>query len=205
MMRVWPTAGFTTSWVTTGLAGRTSAHADSCGRAMWALGYATRFAPRECLAARRRAAARRARCPASTGSNTRVRKRMRCSASRTRSHAEATPARTRALAAARADRSQRATHASVDADWEWCEAMMTYDNARLLEAVLRAALALGDPRLLRHRQEHAAVLRGARSLKTASSCRSETTDGIRRGGARARFAPTTPRSERHGRPGACGF
>lgn len=39
----------------------------------------------------------------------------------------------------------RQTH---DADWEWFEDAMTYDNARLCEAVLRAGLTLGDDELI---------------------------------------------------------
>jgi len=31
-------------------------------------------------------------------------------------------------------------------DWEWCEDVMTYDNARLPEALLRAGAALDNPR-----------------------------------------------------------
>jgi hypothetical protein len=32
-------------------------------------------------------------------------------------------------------------------EWTWCESVLTYDNARLAEALLRAGQALGDPRL----------------------------------------------------------
>jgi hypothetical protein len=37
---------------------------------------------------------------------------------------------------------------SVDPDWEWCEPGLTYDNARLAEALLRAGKALDEPRLI---------------------------------------------------------
>ena len=33
------------------------------------------------------------------------------------------------------------------ADWDWCEPKMTYDNARLPEALMRAGQVLGEPRL----------------------------------------------------------
>jgi hypothetical protein len=35
-----------------------------------------------------------------------------------------------------------------DADWQWFENLMTYDNARLSEALLRAGLTLGDDEFL---------------------------------------------------------
>src|SRR5262249_54598399 len=35
---------------------------------------------------------------------------------------------------------------SHDGDWAWFEPEMTYDNARLCEALLRAGQALGEPR-----------------------------------------------------------
>ncbi len=158
---------------------------DSCGRAMWSLGYAARYAPRESW---RRVSAQlldqtlgcvdwleypRAQSYAMLGIAHAL-------------HAEATPARTRALQslaqslAARYEREHQP-------DWEWFEPQMTYDNARLPEALLRAGLALEDHRFL-------AI--GGSTLRFLE--RTVFEDGIfvpignegwfRRGGPRARFA-----------------
>lgn len=40
-----------------------------------------------------------------------------------------------------------AFHAVATPDWQWCEPFMTYDNARLCEALLRAGVALRRPEL----------------------------------------------------------
>jgi hypothetical protein len=158
---------------------------DSCGRAMWSLGYAARYAPRESW---RRVSAQlldrtlgcvdwleypRAQSYAILGIAHAV-------------HADATPARTRALQslaqslAARYEREHQP-------DWQWFEPQMTYDNARLPEALLRGGLALEDQRLL-------AI--GGSALRFLE--RTVFEDGIfvpigndgwfRRGGPRARFA-----------------
>jgi hypothetical protein len=119
---------------------------DSVGRAMWSLGYAARFAPRE---AWRRVSAQlldhaltaidwlefpRSQSYAMLGIAHAL-------------HALATPSRTRALQSLAA--SLRARYERIhDSDWKWFESEMTYDNARLPEALLRAGLALDDPRLL---------------------------------------------------------
>lgn len=158
---------------------------DSCGRAMWSLGYAARYAPHETW---RRVSAQlldqtlgcvdwleypRAQSYAMLGIAHAV-------------HADATPARTRALqslAQSLAARYEREHHR----DWEWFEPQMTYDNGRLPEALLRAGLALEDHRLL-------AI--GGNTLRFLE--RTVFEDGIfvpignagwfRRGGPRARFA-----------------
>jgi hypothetical protein len=158
---------------------------DSCGRAMWSLGYAARFAPRETW---RRVSAQlldrtlacvdwleyaRAQSYAMLGIAHAL-------------HADATPARRSALkslAQSLAARYER----EHDRSWEWFEPQMTYDNARLPEALLRAGLALEDHRLL-------AI--GRSTLQFLE--RTVFEDGIfvpigndgwfRRGGPRARFA-----------------
>ncbi|MGB6984390.1 MAG: hypothetical protein WBD74_00285 [Candidatus Aquilonibacter sp.] len=158
---------------------------DSCGRAMWSLGYAARFAPHESW---RRVSAQlldraldsvdwlehpRAQSYAVLGITHALR-------------ADATLARTRALQTltrslvARYDREHQR-------DWEWFEPVMTYDNARLPEALLRAGLALDDRHLLET---------GRSTLQFLE--RTVFEDGIfvpigndgwfRRGGPRARFA-----------------
>jgi hypothetical protein len=42
-----------------------------------------------------------------------------------------------------------AYRANAAADWQWCEPTMTYDNARLCEALIRAGTVLNDHALLR--------------------------------------------------------
>jgi len=119
---------------------------DSVGRAVWGLGYAERHAPR---ATWRAVAGRmRARALASIGTMTYV-----------RSRAYAALGLVHALAARPAD--DFAVRAVLDASlatiadaydahaapgWQWCEDLMTYDNARLCEALLRGGAALGDAR-----------------------------------------------------------
>lgn len=158
---------------------------DSCGRAMWALGYATRFAPRESW---RRVSAQlldrslacidwleypRAQAYAMLGLAHAV-------------HAEATPARTRALGSLAQSLATCYARERQD-DWEWYEPMMTYDNARLPEAVLRAALALGDPRLLDIGRSTLQFLE--RTVFENGIFVPIGNDGwFRRGGPRARFA-----------------
>jgi hypothetical protein len=119
---------------------------DSVGRAMWSLGYTARFAPQESW---RRVSAQlldraltcldwlefpRAQSYAVLGLAHAM-------------HAEPTPARERALQSLTS--SLCALHERERArKWEWFEPIMTYDNARLPEALLRAGLALDDQRLL---------------------------------------------------------
>jgi hypothetical protein len=119
---------------------------DAIGRAIWGLGYAERHAPRDTwrmLAGRMRAKAL-ATIPALTY---------------VRSHAYAALGLVHALATRPAD--EFAVRAALDASlaaiadaydahaaegWQWCEDTMTYDNARLCEALLRGGAALGDKR-----------------------------------------------------------
>jgi hypothetical protein len=123
---------------------------DSVGRALWALGYGMRYAQR--------------------GSWRRVSKKLfgkglaavdwlqwprsQAYAAIGLSHAcEATIAdgeiaQYRALLSKLAD-DLKARYLEVrDADWHWFENLMTYDNGRLPEALLRAGLALKDDELL---------------------------------------------------------
>jgi hypothetical protein len=119
---------------------------DAVGRAIWGLGYAERFAPRETwrvLAGRMRAHALAA-IPAM---------------SYVRSRAYAALGLVHALATRPAD--EFAVRSALDAslatiadaydahaapDWKWCEDALTYDNARLCEALLRGGGALGNAR-----------------------------------------------------------
>ncbi|MGR4066071.1 MAG: glycosyltransferase [Vulcanimicrobiaceae bacterium] len=119
---------------------------DSCGRAVWSLGYGLRYAPdprwrAECGALLARA------LPAVTGFS-HVRARAFAvlglahaleSSERTDSFRHPLEHLAAALAAAY-DREHRT-------GWEWFDDHLTYDNARLPESVLRAAHVLADERL----------------------------------------------------------
>ena len=158
---------------------------DSCGRAMWSLGYAARFAPSESW--RRVSAQLLDRTLACVDWLEYPRAQSYAMLGITHAmHVEASSARTRALkslANALATRYER----ERQRDWEWFEPMMTYDNARLPEALLRAGPALDDGRL---------VEIGRSTLQFLE--RTVFEDGIfvpigndgwfRRGGPRARFA-----------------
>ena len=158
---------------------------DSVGRAIWSLGFGLRYAPRPawrrlCAEMLDRALAAipwleypRAQAYAALGLV----------------HAaeyDATPARLEALRFLAGALAQHYTTGRA-ADWDWFEETMTYDNARLPEAMLRAGTALRD--------QHIAGI-GASTLAFLGSVVYE--DGLfvpignegwyRRGGRRARFA-----------------
>ncbi len=119
---------------------------DSCGRAMWSLGYGMRYAgdeawQRVCARLLERAVAcvewlehPRAEAYAMIGL----------------AHACAVHAEPRARAALRAlGQASVARYERERADdWEWFEPVMTYDNARLPEALLRAGKVLGEQRFI---------------------------------------------------------
>ncbi|MBV8155462.1 MAG: hypothetical protein JO029_04440 [Candidatus Eremiobacteraeota bacterium] len=119
---------------------------DSCGRALWALGYGIRYAPREqwrrvcrMLFDRGLAAAEsfeflRSRAYAMLGSV----------------HAYATVHDESYAAVLRrlADTLVGAYDREHSDDWAWFEPIMTYDNARLPEVLIRAGHALGESRYL---------------------------------------------------------
>ncbi|MGB6060536.1 MAG: hypothetical protein WBG27_02460, partial [Candidatus Aquilonibacter sp.] len=119
---------------------------DSVGRAMWSLGFAVRNAPR---ASWRRVCAqmldRSLNCIAWL-----EHPRAQAYAMLGLAHAcdtEPTPERTAALRELAQSLASLYERERSDA-WEWFEPMMTYDNARLAEAMLRAGSVLDDIRLL---------------------------------------------------------
>jgi hypothetical protein len=63
--------------------------------------------------------------------------------------ADPTDARRRAALAEAADAVADGYRAAAQPDWQWCEPVMTYDNARLCEVLVRAGVALGRPELVR--------------------------------------------------------
>jgi hypothetical protein len=158
---------------------------DSCGRAIWSLGYAVRFAPRESW---RRVSAElldraldcvdwlefpRAQSYAMLG----VAHALR---------ADATPSRTRALQSLSSSLVARYER-ERERDWDWFEPVMTYDNARLPEALLHAGLVLDDRHLLEIGRNTLQFLE--RTVFEGGIFVPIGNDGwFRRGGPRARFA-----------------
>jgi len=119
---------------------------DSVGRAIWGLGYAERYAPRDTW----RMLAGRMRAHALAAVPAMAYVRSRAYAALGLVHALATrPADEFAVRAA-LDSSLAMIAGAYDAHagdgWQWCEPELTYDNARLCEALLRGGAALGNAR-----------------------------------------------------------
>ncbi|MEA2786521.1 MAG: hypothetical protein QOF71_2625 [Candidatus Eremiobacteraeota bacterium] len=119
---------------------------DAVGRAIWGLGFAERHAPRETW----RAVAARMRARALDAIQRMTYVRSRAYAALGLVHALATrPADEFAVRAA-LDASLASIADAYDAhatpDWQWCEDALTYDNARLCEALVRGGAALGNAR-----------------------------------------------------------
>jgi hypothetical protein len=119
---------------------------DAVGRAIWGLGYAERFAPRDTW--RALAGRMRAHALAAIPSMTYVRSRAYAALGLV--HALATRPVDEFAVRAMLDASLAMIADAHDAyaapDWHWCEAVLTYDNARLCEALLRGGAALGNAR-----------------------------------------------------------
>lgn len=117
---------------------------DSCGRAIWALGYGMRFAPD---APSRRVAQHLLNRTLQT-LDWLAYPRAEAYAILGLHHAalaDASPGYRTALAALSRASIRRFDEAAVS-DWPWFEDVLTYDNARLPEALLRAAFVLEDAR-----------------------------------------------------------
>jgi hypothetical protein len=121
--------------------------ADSFGRALWGLGHCMRFAPRDSW----RRIAGRIFDAALPRVDELDHLRSRAYAALGIAHAlEAPETDRRSLRAALAAAVQPIADAfarEAGPGWEWCEPFLTYDNARLPEALIRAGQALGDVRL----------------------------------------------------------
>jgi hypothetical protein len=117
---------------------------DSCGRAIWALGYGVANAPTESW--RRVCGALLDRALPSLEWLEYI--RSRAFAALGLAHAQAAVADSRYAAALRflADEILASYEAHSAADWRWFEDRMTYDNARLPEALIRAGHVLGEGR-----------------------------------------------------------
>ncbi|MDB5039720.1 MAG: glycosyltransferase, group [Candidatus Eremiobacteraeota bacterium] len=119
---------------------------DAVGRAIWGLGYAERFAPRESW--RALAGELRLRALPDVAQMEYVRSRAYAALGlvqslATRPDDEFT---VRAVLDDAAGAIADAYDAHRAPGWAWCEDVMTYDNARLPEALLRAGQALGEDR-----------------------------------------------------------
>jgi hypothetical protein len=79
-----------------------------------------------------------------------------------------------------------AYRAVATSDWRWCEETMTYDNARLCEALIRAGVVLGDHALLREGLEMLAFYAGV-VVEDGMFVPIGNDGWYRRGGPRARF------------------
>jgi hypothetical protein len=160
---------------------------DAVGRAIWGLGYAERFAPRpswSALAAR--CAAARSRLSRRWSTFARALYAALGLDPRAQSARPDDELGVRAVL----DDAVRPIADAFDAhrapDWEWCEDAMTYDNARLPEALLRGGAALGQRALRRSRPRDAALLYLGRDDRARrSSIRSATTAGIRAAACKA--------------------
>jgi hypothetical protein len=118
---------------------------DSCGRAMWALGFGVRYAPDDAWRSLSATLFDRALACIDWLEHPRA----QCYAMLGLAHATmADPIPSRQFALARlADAMTARYERERGPQWEWFEDGMTYDNARLCEAVLRAGEALHEPGL----------------------------------------------------------
>lgn len=122
---------------------------DQVGRALWGLGYAEAHAPRPSW--RKVASQVRARALPAVGGMRHLRSRAYAVLGLVRAlearpgDALAVRAELDASAAFLAD----AYDESRTAEWRWCEDVMTYDNARIPEALLRAGTTLRSERYVR--------------------------------------------------------
>jgi hypothetical protein len=158
---------------------------DSCGRAMWALGYGARHAPRASW--RRVCAVMLDRAIPTTGWLEHPRAQAYAMLGLAHAlHYESSPLRADALRTLANELAAGYERERTD-DWEWFEPMMTYDNARLPEAMLRAGDALDDVRLIEIARVTLAFLE--RTVFENGIFVPIGNDGwYRRGGPRARFA-----------------
>jgi hypothetical protein len=121
---------------------------DAIGRAVWGIGYAERHAPRESW----RAVAGRMRRSALDAVRGLTYIRSRAYAALGLVHALAArpddELELRAVLGAALEPIADAYDAHASSDWTWCEDVMTYDNARLCEALLRGGAALGNQRFI---------------------------------------------------------
>jgi hypothetical protein len=158
---------------------------DTLGRALWGLGYAAAHAPR----ASWRAAAADLIRPALEHVGSLVHLRARAYAALGLAQlVETQPADVQARGALRsaAGGIAAAYREVADSDWAWCEPTMTYDNARLCEALLRAGMVLKDPELVRIGREMLDFYAGV-TIEDGTFVPIGNEGWNTRGGLRARF------------------
>ena len=117
---------------------------DSCGRAIWALGYGVAHAPSASL--RRVCETLLDRALPSLEWLEYLRSRAYAAIGLAQAHASLDDPKYAGALRYLGDELLGAYAASSTADWPWFEAGMTYDNARLPEAMLRTGRALGESR-----------------------------------------------------------
>jgi hypothetical protein len=120
---------------------------DSFGRAIWGLGHCVARAPRD---AWRRVAREQLHAALPHVVGLRHLRSLAYSALGLAAVAAAEPGDARITDALRAAAGPiaEAFRATATPGWQWCEETMTYDNARICEALIRAGTVLGDHALL---------------------------------------------------------
>jgi hypothetical protein len=121
---------------------------DSFGRALWGLGHCIARAPRD---AWRRVAREQVHAALPHVAGLPYLRSLAYSALGLAAVATAEPGDSRITGALRAAVTPIADayRAMAAPEWRWCEETMTYDNARICEALIRAGVALADHALLR--------------------------------------------------------
>jgi hypothetical protein len=160
---------------------------DAVGRAIWGIGYAERFAPRPSWSALA-SEMRRSALEIIPGME---HLRSRTYAALGLAHAVHSRPDDELVVRAVLDEAVRPIADAYDAhrapDWEWCEDEMTYDDARLPEALLRAGAILANERYI---EAALTMLRFYTEVTIEDGIFNPVgSDGwYRRGGSKARFA-----------------
>lgn len=117
---------------------------DSCGRAIWSLGYGVANAPTQTW--RRVCATLLERTLPSLDQLEYIRSRAYAAIGIAHAQSALKDEKYRAALQLLADEILAAYESTASAQWPWFEPIMTYDNARLPEALLRAGHVLQEPR-----------------------------------------------------------
>jgi len=159
--------------------------ADTLGRAIWGLGHCVARAPRD---AWRRVAREQLDAALPHLAGLPHLRSLAYAALGLAALATAEPGDARITTALRAAVTpiSAAYRATATPDWRWCEEMMTYDNARLCEALIRAGVVLGDHTLLREGTEMLAFYAGV-VVEDGTFAPIGNDGWYPRGGPRARF------------------
>ncbi len=175
---------------------------DSCGRAIWALGYGVANAPTESW--RRVCAAMLDRALASLEWLEYIRSRAYAAIGLAAAQAGAGNERYAAALRRMAGEILASYEATASDDWRWFETRMTYDNARLPEALIRAGSALSEPRLRDAGLEALAFYEGV-TLENGIHVPIGNDGWYERGGGARSLRPAAARGVRDGRRRARGI